>query len=192
MKTEITWIDAIVIWEKYLKTPYLKFHTLESAAIMQRLAPEFNANAEYWSITGLLHDLDMDVIAGNYELHGHKTIELIRAEGYELPDMFAAILAHTEGVPGAPAKRTETFHYVLSAAENITGLITAYVLMKPEKKIAGTEISSIKKRLKQKAFAAGVNRDFIYDIELKAGMNLDVFLKKSIDAMTEIADKTGM
>ena len=83
------------------------------------------------------------------------------------------------------------FHYILSAAENITGMITAYVLILPEKKIEGVKVKSIKKRLKQLRFAASVNREFIYDIK-KSGLELEKFLEISISAMNEIADEIGM
>ncbi len=191
MKTTISRAEALDVWDKYLKTKYLRYHTLESEAIMRKLAEHFNKDTEFWGITGLLHDLDMDVINGDYSKHGYKTVEILKEEGFEIPEMFKAIISHTEGVSGAEAKRESDFEIILSAAENITGLISAYVLMKPEKKIAGTKVKSIKKKLKAKAFAASVNREFIYDIE-KAGIDLDTFLQIAIDAMTEIAEDVEM
>lgn len=191
MKTEISNQEARKIWDKYLKTEYLRLHTLESAAIMRKIANHLGENEDFWGNTGLLHDLDMDVIDGNYKKHGYKTVELLKSEGYDIPEMFDAIISHTEGVSGNEAKRTTNFEIILSAAENITGIISAYVILTPEKKVAGTKVKSIKKRLKSKAFAASVNREFIYDIE-KAGIVLDTFLQLSIDAMTEIADEIGM
>ncbi|RLD75920.1 MAG: phosphohydrolase, partial [Bacteroidetes bacterium] len=92
---------------------------------------------------------------------------------------------------GNEAKRETDFEIILSAAENITGIISAYVAIRPDKKIAGTKVKSIKKKLKSKAFAASVNREFIYDIE-KTGIELDTFLQISIDAMNEIADQIGL
>ena len=191
MKTTISREEALQIWDKHLKTKHLRYHTLESEAIMQKLAKYFGKDPEFWGITGLLHDLDMDVIDGDYSQHGYKTVEILKKEGFDLPEMFKAIISHTEGVSGVEAKRETDFEIVLSAAENITGLISAYVLMKPEKKIAGTKVKSIKKKLKAKAFAASVNREFIYDIE-KTGIELDTFLQIAIDAMTEIAEKVEM
>ena len=192
MKTSITYNEARKIWDKYLKTEYLKLHTLESEAIMRKLAQHLGEDEEYWGITGLLHDLDMDVINGDYQLHGYKTVELLKEEGYEIPEMFDAIISHTEGLEESNATRQTKFHYVLSAAENITGIISAYVAIKPDKKIAGTKPKSISKKLKAKAFAASVNRSFIYDITEKAGIDQPTFLQLAIDAMTEIADEIGM
>jgi len=191
MKTSISRDEALQIWDKYLKTKYLRYHTLESEAIMRKLAEHFGKDVDFWGITGLLHDLDMDVIDGDYSQHGYKTVEILKKEGYDIPEMFKAIISHTEGVSGTEAKRETDFEIILSAAENITGLISAYVLMKPDKKVAGTKLKSIKKKLKAKAFAASVNREFIYDIE-KAGIDLDTFLQIAIEAMTEIADEVEM
>ncbi len=191
MKTEIRIDEARKIWNKYLQTQYLQFHTLESEVIMRNLAKHFGEDEEFWAITGLLHDLDMDIIDGNYSLHGFKTVELIKKEGYNIPKMFRAIISHTEGVSGNNSKRETDFEIILSAAENITGIISAYVAIRPDKKIEGTKVKSIKKKLKSKAFAASVNREFIYDIE-KTGIELDNFLQIAIDSMIEIADEIGM
>jgi uncharacterized protein len=191
MKNNITNLEAKQIWEKYLKTEYLKLHTIESDAIMRKLARHFGKDEDLWGNTGLLHDLDMDVINGDYRLHGIKTVEILKSEGFEIPEMFDAIISHAEGVNEGGAKRTTDFDYILSAAENITGMISAYVAVLPDKKVAGAKPSSIIKRLKTKAFAASVSREFIYDIE-KTGLKLDVFIQLSIDAMSEIADEIGM
>jgi len=191
IKTKITNEEARQIWEKYLKTEYLKLHMLESEAIMRKLAKHLSKDEDLWGNTGLLHDLDMDVINGDYQIHGIKTVEILKNEGYDIPEMFNAILSHTEGINEASPKRSCNFDYILSAAENITGMISAYVAVRPDKKIEGTQPSSIVKRLKSKAFAASVNREFIYDIE-KTGLKLNDFLQISLDAMSEIAGEIGM
>jgi predicted hydrolase (HD superfamily) len=189
--TNITNEEAHKIWEKYLKTEYLKLHTLESEAIMRKLAKHLGKDEDLWGNTGLLHDLDMDEIDGDYKFHGLKTVEILKIEGFEIPEMFEAILSHTEGINPENPKRKTDLDYILSAAENVTGIISAYVAVRPDKKIAGTQVSSIVKRLKSKAFAASVNREFIYDIE-KTGLKLNDFLQISMDAMTEIAEEIGM
>ena len=191
MKSNITKQEAINLIDKYLPTETLKFHSIETEAIMRKLAIHFHQNEDLWGITGLLHDLDMDVINGDYSQHGLKTVEILKSEGYDIPEMFDAIISHAEGVNEGGAKRVTDFDFILSAAENITGMISAYVAVLPDKKIAGAKPSSIIKRLKTKAFAASVSREFIYDIE-KTGLKLDEFLRLSIDAMTEIADEIGM
>ena len=192
MKDKITYDQAKKIWNKYLKTEYLRLHTRESEVIMRKLANHFGEDEELWGITGLLHDLDMDSINKDYSLHGKKTVEILKEEGYNIPEMFDAIIAHTEGLKESDAKRKTRLDYVLAAAENITGLISAYVLVRPDKKIEGTKVKSITKKIKDKAFAASVNRKFINDINEKTGMERSIFIQLSIDAMKEIADEIGM
>lgn len=189
MKDSILYPEAREIFKKYVSTEYLKKHMRETEMIMRRLANHFNEDEEFWAITGLLHDIDLDIIGDELKLHGYKAVDLIKEEGYDIPEMFEAIISHTEGL--TDAKRTKNFHYLLAAAENITGIITAYVLILPEKKIEGVKVKSIKKRLKQLRFAASVNREFIYDVE-KTGISLDEFIQISISAMQEIADEIGM
>lgn len=189
MKTTITYPEAKALWEKYLTTETLRYHTRESEMVMRKLAGYFNADEELWGIAGLLHDLDLDIIGEDYSRHGYKTVEILRKEGYDIPELFEPIIAHAEGV--TEAKRTTDFDIILAAAENITGIITAYVLILPEKKIEKVKVKSIKKRLKQLRFAASVNREFIYDIE-KTGITLDKFIELAVEGMKEISDEIGM
>lgn len=181
--------EANKLLSKYITSVNLKKHMRETEVIMRRLAKHYNTDEELWGVTGLLHDLDLDILGEDMSKHGYKTVEILKEEGYENKEMFDAIIAHTEGL--TDAKRTSDFHIALSAAENITGMITAYVLMLPDKKIQGIKVKSIKKRLKQLRFAASVNREFIYDIE-KTGLSLDDFIQYSIDAMSEIAVEIDM
>lgn len=190
MKKSITYSEATTIFNKYLHTDYLRKHSRESEVIMRRLAQYFNADEEFWGITGLLHDLDMDICNGDYSRHGYRTVELLKEEGFDIPDMFEAIIAHTEGLETSHATRQTDFHYLLAAAENVTGIITAYVILKPDKKIAGTQVKSIIKKLKDKSFAATVSREFINDIE-KTGLERGLFIEMAIEAMSGIADEIG-
>jgi uncharacterized protein len=191
MKISITVEEAKALFDKYLQTDYLRKHSRETEVIMRRLARHFGADEDFWGITGLLHDLDMDLIRGDYARHGSSTVQILKDEGYDIPEMFDAILAHTEGIEGNVAVRTKDFHFILAAAENITGIISAYVILKPDKKIAGTKVSSIKKKLKDRSFAASVNREFINDIE-KCGLDKSSFIEMAIEAMSEIAEEVGM
>ena len=189
MKERIIYDQAFSLFSKYVTSEYLVKHMRETEMIMRRLANHFDKDEEFWGITGLIHDLDLDIIGEDLHLHGYKAVELLKEEGYDLQEMYEAIISHTEGL--TDAKRTTDFHYILAAAENITGMITAYVLILPDKKIEGVKVKSIKKRLKQLRFAASVNREFIYAIE-KTGISLDEFIDISISAMQEIAEEIGM
>jgi len=192
MKNTITTTEAYGLLDKYLQTQYLRYHVMESEAVMRRIAEYLGEDADFYGLTGLLHDLDMDVINEQWHLHGHRTIELIRNEGYDMPGMFEAILAHTEGVSDNCIQRKTRFDFILAGAENITGLISAYVAVKPDKKIEGTQVSSIMKRFKSPAFAAKVNRRFIQDVTDVAQIPQDVFFDLAIKGFEDIAHKINM
>ena len=191
MISNISKIEAEALIEKYLTSPHLKFHSIETEAVMRGLAKKLGEDEELRGITWLLHDLDLDLIGTDLAQHGKKTVELLQSEWYEIPEMFEAILAHTEGLFPDNKRRTTKFDYCLAAGENITGLIYAYVLMRPDKKIVWVEISSLKKRLKELRFAANVNRAFIADVE-KSWITVDEFLQIALDGMKSIAEKIGI
>ncbi len=191
MKDSITIDEANELLHKHMKDEYNLHHSRESEVIMRALARKFGEDEEMWGISGLLHDLDWEVIGDDIDQHSHRTIEILKEEGYDMPEMFHAIQAHCEGlVPGAPARESK-WDFSLAAAESVTGLIFAYTLMKPDKKIEGTKPKSINKKFKDKSFAAKVPRNFIADIE-KTGLEKSEFFQIAIDAMTEIADELGM
>jgi len=192
MKNQISYDEAVSLFNTYLNTDYLRKHSRETEVIMRKLAHLNHKNETFWGITGLLHDLDSDIIMGNNTLHGYKTVEILKEAGYEIPDMFQAILAHTEGMDDKRPKRNSVLDYCLAGAENITGIITAYVILRPEGKLEGTKPKSIRKKLKDKSFAASVNREFIADAARSMSMEESEFIQLSIDAMNEIADETGM
>lgn len=192
LKDRMSREEAFGIWDKYLKTNYLRLHTLESEAIMRKLATKLGEDAELWGNTALLHDLDMDILQGDYQQHGAKTVELLKSEGFEIPQMFQAIKAHCEGVSHTGVKRETKFDFILAGAENLTGIISAYVALKPDKKIDGTKSSSIRKKLKTPAFAASVNREFIAQAIEASGLDENSFLSLAIEAFEEIATEIGM
>ncbi|RKY55017.1 MAG: hypothetical protein DRP93_04200 [Candidatus Neomarinimicrobiota bacterium] len=128
MKTYISYKEAITLLDKYLKTEYLRFHSRETEVIMRSLAKYLGQDEEFWGITGLLHDLDLDEIGENIQRHGEHTVEILKNEGYDIPELFNAILSHVEGIEGVSHKRRTDFEFILAGAENITGLITAYVI----------------------------------------------------------------
>ncbi|MCK4883988.1 MAG: HD domain-containing protein [Candidatus Diapherotrites archaeon] len=192
MNDSITLENAQKLLEKHVHEEYLLNHCLETEAVMRGLAEHFGENPDFWGITGLLHDLDMEQLNGELEKHGHLTCKLLQDEGYEMPEMFHAIKSHAEclGFENA-VKRESKLEFCLSAGENITGLIYAYVMMRPDKKIEGLKAKSITKKLKDKSFAANVNREMINDIE-KTGLSRAQFIEIAIESMKTIAEKVGI
>lgn len=191
MKNTITAQEARSLLHQHLKQEYNLWHSIESEAILRALARHFGENEELWGCTGLLHDLDWEEVQDNHEMHSKRTCEILREEGFDIPEMFHAIAAHCEGLHGNDTKRESKLDFALAAGESVTGLIFAYVLMRPDKKIADVEVNSINKRFKDKSFSAKVSREFIGDIE-KIGLDRAQFFQISLDALKAIANEVGM
>lgn len=162
---------------------YLLKHSLASEAIMRALAPRFGGDAEGWGICGLLHDVDFSHTKDNPMLHGLMAKEMLTAPGIDLDLPYVyAITAHNSEYSGHEPK--SELDYALRAAETVTGLIIAAALMRPTG-MDGMEVKSLKKKMKDKAFARAVNRETIKECE-KIGLSLDEFLALSIEAMSKI------
>ncbi len=175
---------------EHLKEDFMLKHSRETEVIMRALAKHFEEDEEFWGVTGLLHDLDFEQTGeNNADAHGPTTIQILTDAGLAIPDeMKQAILSHNEEY--TKVARESKLDYCLSAAENLTGLIVAYTLMRPDKKLEGVKAKSITKKFKDKSFAAKVNRDLINDIE-KTGLERSEFFTLAIAAMQEIADELG-
>ena len=161
-------------------------HALAAEAIMRALACRFGEDEELWGLTGLLHDLDYPSTAEAPERHGLESAELLCGK---LPEeALAAIRAHNGEMNGAtPQSR---FDYALRCGETVTGLISAAARMRPTG-LEGMEPKSIKKKMKDNAFAASVNRDNIRQCA-DAGLELDEFLALAIEAMHARAAELGL
>ncbi len=180
MKNQITHEEANNLLKKYLHEPHLLQHSRETEVIMRALAKHFGEDEEFWGLTGLLHDIDMEQTINNLEKHGERSCEILQEEGYDIPEMFHAIRAHSENLGFLGVNRETKLDYCLAAAENTTGLIVAYTLMRPDKKIEGAEVKSITKKFKDKSFAAKIKREFIDDIE-KVGLQRNDFFEIALN-----------
>jgi len=172
-------------WElinQYIKNQNSIKHSLATEVVMRKLAKELGEDPDIWGITGLLHDLDIELTLNDLEKHTLKTAEILTQQGVH-PKIIEAILMHNE--VASKKKRVEKFHIALAAGETITGLIVATALVYPDKKIRSVKPKSITKRMKEKAFAAGVNREIIMECE-KLGYTIADFAKICLEAMCEI------
>ncbi len=131
------------LFKEYVKTDNLKMHSKEVAIIMKGLAKKLGEDEDKWYYTGLLHDLDYEEIK-DLKTHGLKTGEILKENGFP-EDMVNAILRHNEENGN---KRENLYDYCLSAADNISGLIYAYGLMR--KTLKGMEVKGLKKKMKDK------------------------------------------
>ena len=162
-------------------------HMLATEAIMRALARRFGESEEEWGLTGLLHDIDVELTEGDMSSHSKLGADLARELGVS-ETMAHAILAHNErhGVP------LETnLDKALFCTDPLTGLITAAVLIRPDKKLAGLEAKSVQKRYREKSFAAGANREQIA-LCREIGFELDEFIELGLEAMKEIAAEMGL
>ena len=189
----ITKEQADKLVDEYIKDPITKLHLLESEAIMRSLAKRFGENEENYGIIGLLHDIDWDLTKNNTSEHCVKCREiLLEAGGSEF--LIETIQSHGYGMDSIPAfrdkERSTNLQFCLVAAETLTGLIIASTLMQPDKKLASLSLSSLKKKFKNKGFAARCNRELIKECE-KAGIPLDEFLEIGLKALQGISNKLG-
>lgn len=189
----ITIEQAERLLDEYIKDPVTKLHMFESQAIMQALAKRFGENEEQWGVIGLLHDIDWDLTKNNCAEHCIKAQEILKQAGAS-DFLIETIQSHGYGMDEIPAlkdkERSTTIQYCLVAAETLTGLIIASALMQPDKKLASVKLSSLKKKFKNKGFAARCNRDAILECE-KAGIPLDEFLEIGLNSLQGISDELG-
>ncbi|MCF8233556.1 MAG: HDIG domain-containing protein [Bacteroidales bacterium] len=180
--------EAIDLLKSYIKNPNMINHCLASEAVMRDLARHFGEDEEKWALAGLLHDLDVEVINADPKEHGLKTAEILEEKGLD-GGIIDAIKHHNEEATGK--ERSGRFQHALAAGETITGLIVATTLVYPDKKVASVKPKSIRKRMKEKSFAASVKRENIMECE-KAGIPLDEFIVLSLGAMSRIGDDIGL
>ena len=162
-------------------------HMLATEAVMRALAARLGEDEEKWAFTGLLHDIDVELTEGDMSVHGKLGADLAAELGAS-DDMTMAIMAHNEKL-GFP--RNSRIEKALYCADPVTGLITATALVRPEKKLANVEAKSVRKRFKEKAFAAGASREQMASCS-ELGLELDDFLALSLDAMKSVAGDLGL
>ncbi|OGH91307.1 MAG: lysine--tRNA ligase [Candidatus Magasanikbacteria bacterium RIFOXYC2_FULL_39_8] len=188
----ITRDEALSFVKEYTKKEANLNHYLESEAVMRHLARRLSENESYWGMLGLLHDIDWEITEHDPTDHLTEAPNILKAKGFS-EDFIQIILSHGYGFDCAglkDKKRTEKIEHALACSETVTGLIYAIALMRPDK-IKNLEISSVKKKMKDKKFAANVDRDVIKECE-KLGLTIDEFLQIAINAMREISHNIGL
>ncbi|OHE24320.1 MAG: hydrolase [Syntrophobacterales bacterium RBG_19FT_COMBO_59_10] len=180
--------EAEELLKSYVKNERMLDHSVAAEAILRALARRLGRDEEKWGLAGLLHDIDIEVVGGDLSRHGLEAVRILQEAGLD-PEIVDAVKMHNETVSGA-VRNTE-FQHALAAGETITGLIVATALVYPDRKIASVKVKSITKRMKEKAFAASVNRETIRECE-KIGLSLDEFVEISLGAMQGIAGQLGL
>ncbi|PLX89096.1 MAG: hydrolase [Desulfuromonas sp.] len=184
----ITRERALKLLQQHLTNNNMIKHCIASEAVMRKLAGHFGEDVDLWGLAGLLHDLDAEATADDLTQHTHQTVAILEEEGV-CAEIIDAIRMHNEAAH--TEKRAQRFHHALAAGETITGLITATALVYPDKKLASVKPKSVRKRIKEKAFAAGANRDIIRECEW-IGLPIADFCDLCLSAMQEIADDLGL
>ena len=178
---------ALQLFKTYNKSENLMRHALAVEAVMKHFARLFNEDELKWGVVGLLHDIDYEQYP---DQHCAKAGEILAQHGYP-PDYIHAVKSHGYGIVSdiAPAHNMEK---VLYAVDELTGLIAAVALMRPSKSILDVQLSSVKKKWKQKAFAAGANREVIARGAEMLGMALDALILHTIEGMQVEAEALGL
>lgn len=179
---------AVQLLKTHIKNDRTLAHSLASEAILRALAPRFQADPEKWGMAGLLHDIDLELTQADLSRHGVHGAEMLREAGVD-PEIVDAIMRHNE--MASPEKREMPLHYALAAGETMSGLVMATAMVMPNKKLAEVKPSSVVKRMKEKAFAAAVNRDIIRECEL-IQIPLPEFAEICVAALQQISEELGL
>lgn len=177
--------EALELLKKYNKEPFHILHGLTVEGTMRYFANQNGEDEEYWGIVGLLHDVDFEMYP---EEHCSKCVELLKE--INMPDeMIYSIRSHAYGLQSGATKPEKNMEKILFATDELTGLIGAAIKMRPSKSTKDLEVSSLKKKFKDKKFAAGCSRDVIAQGAEMLGWELDELFEKTILAMRECEDK---
>jgi predicted hydrolase (HD superfamily) len=180
--------EAFQLLKEFNKSDSLIKHALSVEAVMRHFAELFNEeDIEKWGIIGLVHDVDYEMYP---EEHCVKAGEILKDRNWP-EEYIHAIQSHGYGIC-TDVEPIETMEKVLYTTDELTGLIAATSLMRPSKSILDTELKSIKKKWKTKAFAAGVNRDLIEEGSRKLGMDLDKVIEETLRGMQKEAEAIGL
>ncbi len=180
--------EALELFKKYNKSESLLRHALTVEATMKHFAEFFNEpDVEKWTVIGLIHDLDYEMYP---EEHCIKVQEILREEGYP-EDYIRGIASHGYGIC-CDIEPVERMEKVLYAIDELTGLITAVALLRPSRSVLDLEPKSVKKKWKDKAFAAGVDRSIIEKGIEMLEMERDDVIRETIFAMRKVAEEIGL
>jgi len=183
----ITRDDALDSVSTNVENANLRKHMLATEAVLRALAKRLGEDEETWGLTGLLHDIDVELTADDKAQHSRLGADLVRELGAS-NEMVQAILKHNEAHGLKPVTNLEK---ALIAADPLTGLITAAALVLPDKKLAKLEAASVVRRYKEKGFAAGANRELITGCS-ELGLSLEEFIALGLEAMQGIAGELGL
>ena len=180
MRTQITRAQALALLQKYNREPFHIFHGLTVEGTMRYFAREMGEDEDFWGLVGLLHDVDFEKYP---EQHCIKAPELLR-EVNASDELIHAVCSHGYGIT-VDIKPEHEMERVLFACDELTGLIGAAALMRPSKSVSDMELKSLKKKFKDKKFAAGCSREIISKGAEMLGWELDKLLGDTLEVMRD-------
>jgi putative nucleotidyltransferase with HDIG domain len=172
---------------EFTQSESLKKHALSVEACMRAYARKLGGDVDLWGLVGLIHDFDYEKYPTPEE-HPYKGNEILQERGYS-DEIRRAIMSHAEY---SGVTRDTPMEKALFACDELAGFITACTLVKPSKSLAEVEAKSVKKKMKDKAFARSVNRDDITNGAADLGVDLEEHIAFCIDAMKGIAPELGL
>ena len=182
--------EAKELLYQYIQSENLRRHHLATEAVMRAFARKFNENEDTWGMPGLLHDMDWEQTKDNPDNHTKVAEQILRKHGVTDEVLINAIKAHH---PTASGRWPETLmEKVLYSTEEITGLVTASALVQPNKQLASVTVESLSKKLKDKSFAKGVDRDIVAKSAEYTGLPLEEVLGIVLSAMQDIHEELGL
>ncbi len=179
--------DALELLKEYNTNPALVQHGLQVEACMRHFARKYGEDEAKWGIVGLLHDLDYEQYP---EEHCYKAAEIMRERGYD-EETIRAMMSHAYGII-TDVEPLSLMEKTLYAVDELSGLVNACVLVRPSKSIMDLGVKSVKKKFKQKSFAAGVDRDIVTKGAEMLGMELGELMEEVIEGMKADAEAIGV
>jgi putative nucleotidyltransferase with HDIG domain len=179
--------DALSLLHKYNQKPGLIRHALAVEAVMAHFAKKFGENEEKWRVIGLVHDLDYEQFPDE---HCHKCVDLFKEHNWP-EDYIRAVISHGWGICTDIEPRT-SLEKTLYAVDELTGLVASAALVRPSKSILDIKTKSVNKKFKDKAFAAGVDREVIKKGAAMLDMELSDLISEVIAGMQPVAEEIGL
>ncbi len=179
--------DAWILLSRYNKSESLLKHALSVEAVMRHFASLFNEDVEKWGVIGLIHDLDYEQYP---DQHCKMTRKILEEEQWP-EEYIHAVVSHGWGIC-SDTEPTHLMEKVLFTIDELTGLVTASVLIRPSKSIYELELKSVKKKWPLKNFAAGANREVIEKGAAMMGKDLDFIIQETINGMKSVAGEIGL
>lgn len=179
--------EALELFKTYNKSESLMKHALAVESVLRYFAEFYNADPEKWGVIGLIHDLDYEMYPDE---HCKMTEKILRENNW--PENYIySVISHGWGIC-TDCEPKSIMEKTLFTIDELTGLIAATALMRPSKSIMDMKLKSVKKKWKQKSFAAGVNRELILKGSVMMEMELDEVISKTLEGMKSVAEEIGL